>query len=178
MNITVDVDAVELTSVIGERYELDDDGDRIKVQRTLGDAIADRIAGQLLADDSYKSLRQRVVEERADEITKQARKHVEEILAEAIATPVQRTNGYGSPVGGPVTVTELIVAEAREVLSKRSDYGRGQTYVDKVVAEMVDKAMKKELAETIADEKAKVVAAVRAKAADLIATAVKEGIGR
>ena len=38
--------------------------------------------------------------------------------------------------------------------------------------------VKKELAEAMADEKAKVVAAVRAKAAELIAQAVKEGIGR
>lgn len=50
--------------------------------------------------------------------------------------------------------------------------------VQKLVREQVEKALRAELSEVIADEKAKIVAAVRGRAADIMARAITEGIGR
>lgn len=178
MEITINVDAtdIDLKTEVGERRRWDSDAEEYEtVPQTLGDAVAARIAKALQQDDGYKTLRTRVMEARDAEI----RDQVKPIVAEAIASSVQPTNSYGQPVGQPVSLTELIVKEAREVLNRRDGYGDKQrSYIQQIVAEAVDKAIRTELGAAIADEKAKVVAAIRARAADLIAQAVKEGIGR
>ena len=70
------------------------------------------------------------------------------------------------------------MAEAKKLFTERADYGRGSTLAQRIVAEAIGSAFTRELAAAIADEKAKVVAAVRAKAAELIADAVKQGVGK
>ncbi|QDY06126.1 hypothetical protein FJK98_02250 [Micromonospora sp. HM134] len=173
MDITFQVDNVDLTSEIGHRYN--DDGDR--VPRTLGEAVATQITRNLMTADDWASARKLVPIIRESEI----RAAVQAEIATAMTAPIQRTNTFGAPMGEPTTLTELVIAEAKSYLTRKVDdsyRSNGQTVVQKFIAEAVDKAIKKELAEAIADEKAKVVAAVRAKAADLIASAVREGVGR
>lgn len=177
MEIKIAVESVDLTSVIGEWREYDVEGDYVGTgEKTLGDAVAAQIAADLKRDEGYSTLRRRVMELRDQEI----RTQIAPIVAKAIEDPVQRTNEYGRPVGEPTTLTELIVKEVHAYLTRRSDQYRSgsQTVVEKFVADAVDKVVKRELAEVIVEEKAKVVAAVRAKAAELIAQAVKEGVGR
>lgn len=178
MQINVTVTEVDLASVIGEHPEYDADGDYIgKTGKTLGDAVAAQLARDLMKDDSYKSLKKRVMELREEEI----RAQLKPIIEAAISAPVQRTGRYGEPDGEPVSLASLIVKEVHEFLGKRVDNGYNRpatTVVQKFIAEAVEQVIRKELAESIVEEKTKVVAAVRAKAAELIATAVKEGIGR
>jgi len=175
MQIKVDVSNISLDSVIGTHYTQTDEDTYRDEPETLADAVAAQIALALQADDEFKTLRARVLDLRNEEI----REQVKPIVAAAIAAPVQRTNSYGNPVGEPVPMTELIVKEVHDYLGKRDSYARdSQTVVQKLIREQVDLALKNELKDAIADEKAKVVAAVRAKAADLIATAVREGVGR
>lgn len=175
MTISVDVSNVDLTTVVGTRRVRDDDDGYYDGPMTLGEAVAREIAGELMKDESYPGLRQKVLSLREEEIREQLRP----IVTGALEAPVQKTNSFGEPAGEPASLTSLIVKEAQSYLTRRADsYGTGQTIVQKFITEAVDRALKKELAEVVADEKAKVVAAVRAKAAELIATAVKEGVGR
>jgi len=175
MEIKVDVSNISLDSVIGTHYTQTGEDTYRDEPETLADVVAAQIALALQKDEEFKTLRARVLDLRNEEI----REQVKPIVAAAIAAPVQRTNSYGSPVGEPVPLTELIVKEARDVLTKRDGYGRDSlTLVQKIIRDEVDRAIKHELADIVAEEKAKVVAAVRAKAADLIATAVREGVGR
>jgi ubiquinone biosynthesis protein UbiJ len=165
---------IDLSTPVGQHHVQVSEDDWTTEAQTLGDVVAAQISAAVQRDDGYRTFKKRVLEIQDEQIHEQVRP----VVAAAIEASTQPTNAFGHPTGAPLTLTELIVKEAREVLTKRADYGRGSTYLEKVVAEAVDKAIKKELAEAITDEKAKVVAAVRAKAADLIAQAVREGVGR
>ncbi len=172
MNINVDVTDISLDSVIGEHRVFDGDG-YSSAPMTLGEAVAKHVAEDAMKDDSYRTLRHEVLQVRTEEV----RRQLEPVVAEAINAPVQQTNQFGEARGDTTTLKDLIVKEARELLAKRDDYGRGQTLLAKTVRAEVDKALRAELAEVIKEEKAKVVAAIRASAAELIADAVKRGIG-
>lgn len=178
MQITVNLDTLDLSTVIGEKRVYDHDCDEPHGEpMTLGDAVVRELAKRLWASvgsDALSEVRQRAAQIRNEEI----RARVAPIVQAAVDEPIQQTNSFGEPNGKPTTLRELIAAEARAQLGTRSDYGRGPRVVDKLVADAVSAEIKKELAEAIKEEKAKVVAAVRAKAADLIAQAVREGVGR
>lgn len=171
MNINVDVSDVNLASVVHE-------GDDYRSRQTLGDVVADRMVENLLRQSDYQPLRQRVLDIQNEEI----RAQLAPIIAEAIAAPVQKTTHYGDPVGEPKPLREIVIEEAKAWMSAAADprsYDRTKpTKAQKLVADAVDASMRKELAAAIAAEKEKVVAAVRAKAGELIAEAVKQGIGR
>jgi hypothetical protein len=169
MQITVQVSNVDLATVIHET--------EYGASQTLADAIAEQVAHDLRKDEEWNPLRKRVLDIQTEEIHEQIRP----IVAAAITEPIQRTNEYGRPIGEAITLAELIAKEVKAYLTQPTgdNYSRNRIpRVQQFIAEAVDKALKAELAEVIKEEKAKVVAAVRAKAADLIATAVREGIGR
>jgi hypothetical protein len=177
INITVEgVDQVDLATPIETRSRYDEDGDRETYEVTIGHLIADRVTAGLKKDDSWGGIKKRFLDIRDEEI----RKAVEPIVTEAISGPIQKTNTYGEPTGGTTSIRELIMAEASKLLTKSADsYNRSsETMLAKFVREQIAAAFTKELAAVVAEEKAKVVAAVRAKAADLIAEAVKQGVGR
>lgn len=173
MNINVTVDGVDLNSELD--YGYDDEGGR--VAKTLGAEVARRIANDLMRSDEYSGLRREVAVLREEEI----RAQLKPFVTSALEKGVQKTNGFGEPTGEPTTLRELILAEFNKYLTSKVDSSyrsNGQTVVQKFVTDAVEQVVKKELAAAIAEEKAKVVAAVRAKAAELIAQAVKEGVGR
>lgn len=178
INVTVDTEGIDLTTVVGERSRYDHNLEESVTQEvTLGDEVAKRITARLTKDEAYPGLRQRFLTIRDEEI----RKALEPIVTDAIAGPIQKTNNYGEPSGGTTTLRELIMAEAQRLATaKVGDGYRGsnETVLAKFVREQIAAAFTKELAAVVAEEKAKVVAAVRAKAADLIAEAVKQGVGR
>jgi hypothetical protein len=172
VNITVNVDNVDLTSDIGHSY--DEDG--VQTARTLGEEVARKVANTLMRDEEYPGLRRKVMDLRVEEI----REQLKPIVSAAIEEGVRETNRYGEPVGEPTTLRALIIKEVGDLLRRPVDnYSREKgTWVQALVKENVQKVLREELGAALADEKAKVVAAVRAKAADMIAQAVKEGIGR
>lgn len=175
MNITVTVDSVDLSSVVGDHQVQTGEDEWLAEPMILADVVAARIAEDIKKDDQYNSLRKRVLEIRDEEI----REQLKPMIREAIEQPIQRTTEFGQPQGPPVTVAELVVKEAQNYLTKREGYGRDSLSVaQKLIRDEVDRAIKSELSQAIADEKAKVVAAVRAKAAELIAEAVQQGVGR
>lgn len=176
INVTVDgLDAIDLNTVVGQRDRYDDDLDqRISEDITIGGEVARRIANKLTKDDSYPGLRQRFLDIRTEEI----REAVKPLVTDAINAAIELTNGFGERTGQATSMRELVIAEARKLLTERSDYGRGTTLAQRIVAEEIGRAFQAELSKTIAAEKEKVVVAVRAKAAELIADAVAKGIGR
>lgn len=177
INVKVeDIESVDLATPIETRYRYDEDGDRESYEVTIGHLVADKVFAALKKDDNWGGVHRKFLEIRDEEI----RKAVQPIVTEAIAGPIQKTNNYGEPTGQSTTVRELVMAEASALLTRSADsYGRGsETVLQKFVREQIAAAFTKELAAVVAEEKAKVVAAVRAKAAELIADAVKQGVGR
>ncbi len=178
INVTVEgIDGIDMKTVIGETRAWDDEHDAYRTKElTIGEVVAARVTAELTKDESYPGLRKQFLAIRDEEI----REAVKPIVEQVILAPVQRTNEYGEATGETTTLRALVVAETKKVLALKADsYGRGsETVLQKFVRDEISAAFKKELAEVLAEEKAKVVAAVRAKAADLIADAVKQGIGR
>lgn len=176
INVTVEgLDAIDLSTVVGERRRYDHDTEEyVTTDLTLGDEVARRVTALLTKDDQWDGLRKKFLAIRDEEI----REAVRPIVAAAITETLTKTNQYGQPTGETTTLTELIVADANKLLTERSDYGRGTTLAQRIVAESIGQAFKNELAKALAAEKEKVIAAVRAAGAELIAEAVKKGLGR
>jgi hypothetical protein len=175
MEINVSVENVDLNSEIaGHIYDEESDSQR---HRTLGDAVAYEIANDLKRDQFYGELKKRVNTIRDEEI----RKLVSAEITAAMSADIPLTNGYGEQVGKTTTLRELIVAEGRKFFTeKRRANGRydgpTSTAAQDVVAAMVKDALTKELATAVAEEKTRVVEAVRAKGAELIGDAIKQGL--
>src|SRR5688572_27698447 len=136
INVTVDAEGIDLTTVIGERGYYDHDTEETITQDvTLGDEVAKRIATRLTKDSEYPGLRKRFLAIRDEEI----RKAVEPIITEAISGPIQKTNNFGEPTGQTTTLRELIMVETQRLATAgtKNDYGRnsGETVLAKFVRE-------------------------------------------
>lgn len=171
LNITIT--DLTLGTVVGEHYDTDKE---YRVPLTLADAIVEAAARLLMLDSDWVSVKTQVRNIRDEEI----RAHVAVEIEAALTGTFEATNSYGEKTGKKTTLREQIARQVEEAIriDNRNSYSRQPTPFEKVIREEVDKALHAELAEIVKDEKAKVVAAVRAKAADLIATAVREGVGR
>jgi hypothetical protein len=168
INVTVDgIEAVDLNTPVVNTESSE--------PLTLADVIADR-AVRTLAYEDIRDLRRRISDIRDEQI----RAIVLPTVTEAIEAGIQKTDQWGSPVGQPTTLRDLVLKEAKELISRPADsYDRKKgTVLEKVVREAVDRTIRAELSAVLAEEKAKVVAAVQAQAAELIAEAVKKGLGR
>lgn len=171
MIINVTVSDLDLKTVIDDDY---DDG-----RVTLADKVAEAIVARVVNDTgAWNSIAARVRDLRDEEV----RVQVAPLVAAAIAGPVQRTNDFGEPVGPPKALRDLIVEQVQQQLRKPADQyhtgGPRETWVEKLVREQVEKALREELSATIKVEKDRIVALVRAKAADIMARSLTEGIGR
>ncbi|KAB2347316.1 hypothetical protein [Actinomadura rudentiformis] len=166
MNIEVNVNDITLDSVI--------DGDDEGAVR-LREIIGVKLAHQIIGSDAWPTLSKRITDIRDEEI----RKLVLPAITKAFESPLQKTNNWGDPVGEPVTLRDVIVQEARKILNGTRDRydARTEPLGRKLIREMVEREIRKELANAINAEREKVVAAVRAQAADLIAKAVAQGVG-
>lgn len=181
INVTVEgLDAVDLTTVVGDEiaYYNPDTDETEHRPRTLGDLVAEKLANKIYAETDYNGRLDLMKQARAERAAIIQEK-VEPIIADALTGPIRLTNTFGEPTGPETTLNALIVAEAKKVVGgNRSDHGRGSTLAQRLVADAVGAAFTAELRAVLDTEKAKVVAAVRAKAAELISESVKAGLGR
>jgi hypothetical protein len=147
----------------------------------LFDLIVDRAATKLVDRltqdrDVYGEFRNRVNAVRNELI----REKLEPVVEEAIKTSVQRTNSFGGAVGDPTTLTELIIEEGRKQLTSKAGSNSGMrtststTVLDKLIAEAVDRALTKELRAAVEEGKGTVMAALREKAAEIMAEAIAQ----
>lgn len=170
--LNIEIRDLTLDTVVGAEY----DG-----ALTLGDMIVERAARNLTKDSEYgevaSALRKRIGAIRDEEI----RALVRAELAEAMQAPVTATNQWGEPTGQPTTLRALVVEAATKFFTEkrsRDTYGREpkMTDAERVIGELIKAELTKELAAVFAAEKAKVVSAVQAKAGELLAQAVKDGL--
>ncbi len=183
INVNVDgLDAIDLNTVIGDSVtQYDEDGDAIQgEQLTLGDLVAEKLANKIYAGLDYDGryeLSKKAGEERVKLIRERLVPQVEEVLSGEI----QKTNNYGEPNGQKTTMRELVIAEITRVVNAKGDRyhsSENTPLINRVVTAEVNRVLGTELAEVFKAEKDKVVAAVRAQAAELVAEAVAKGVGR
>lgn len=180
LNVTIetgDLQAIDLMSQVGETHEYDHESEEtITTPVTLGQSVARRVKDHLIKDaiGEYRDLRQRAIAIRDEEI----RAAIVPIIAETLAGSIQMTNVYNEPTGRTTTLREIIMDQFAKLTTKGTDYGRGPSVLQKAVAEAVGATFKNELDAAMAAEKAKVIKAVQASAATLIADAVAKGLGR
>jgi hypothetical protein len=178
INVDVTVEDLDLTSKIGTRQVWDgDEGHEEPI--TLADAVVAKLVAQAAEQPDYRTLKKRVAEIRDEEI----RAAIAPAIAKAWEAPIVKTNQWGEPTGQPTTLRDLVVDEAKKVLSGWTDRSgswprESAPLAQLLVHKMVETELRKELSEVIKEEREKVVAAVRAQAADLIAEAVAKGVGR
>lgn len=171
MNITVNIDEITLASVVDQTYRQTGEEDWTAEGVTIGEIVATKIVEKLTSDtDRWDDLRSRVTAIRDEEI----RAAIAPKVAEAIDTPIQRTNEYGRAVGEPTTLTELIVKAASDYCNKPVDnYNRGGgTVLQKHVTDAVQAAFQRE----IADQVKQVRAAVGAKLGATVSTEIQKAL--
>lgn len=181
MQITVNVEGVDLDSVIGTETAYEEGepvGGRVV---TLRDAVVEEVARQALARESregWQSLATAIKDVRADVL----RELLLPKLTEALATPITPTDGFGQPKGQPTTLVEVIVGQFREILAERvNDRGSTDTmYRDKshsrlewMIRSAVQETVKADLAAELAAAREELRATLQQAAAAKLAEAVK-----
>lgn len=173
MNITVKVDDVTLDTAVAAVIACDEDGAYRDGERTVADIVAAQIVDRIVKDaDRWYELRQAVTEIKREAVREAVRPMVEQ----AIAEPIHKTTAYGDPVGGPVTLREVIVDEARKVINSKdpNDYrGDKGTFLVRVVREEVSNALRAEIAAEVAKAKAAVADEIGRQVASAVTAAMK-----
>lgn len=181
IEVTVHADGMDLNTVVdGTVAGFVDESDAREYYarpKTLADVIAEKVSEQIVTGEYWRDQQRRFREIREEMI----REALKPTITRALAEPIERTNAFGERVNGaaPTTLREIIFNEAkRQANAKVSDGYRsgGETVLQKFVREEIGAAFKKELAGILAEEKEKVVKAVRAQASSIIADAVKAGL--
>lgn len=166
MNITVQVDGVTLDSVIRPPTEYSDG-------ITIGTEVARQLVNTIIQDrDVWPHFRDRVTEIRDEEI----RAQVTPLIADALGKTLQKTNAYGEPAGGTTTLSEVIVAEAKRLLTQPKDsYSRsGRTVLQDMVAEEVKQALGAEIADAVKQARELVSGQVGEMVAAAVADAMRK----
>jgi uncharacterized membrane-anchored protein YjiN (DUF445 family) len=179
IEVTVHADGMDLNAVVdGTINGYDPDADvYVTRPKTLADVIAEKVVEKITREEMRDQLRR--VQQIREEMIREA---VKPTITRALAEPIEHTNAFGERVAGvaPTTLREIIFNEAKRQAntSVKNDYGSrtGETVLAKFVREEIGAAFKKELADILAEEKAKVVKAVRDNAGTIIADAVKAGL--
>lgn len=132
---------------------------------TLGDMVADKLVQRVTRDPGWEGIRRRITEISKEEILEQVRP----LIAYQLDKGFPKTNQYGEPVAGTTTLSELIMAEVRKVLTQRADtYDSKRTVLQKMVAD----AVTAEFAKVIKEQ----VDTVRKEIADEAANRVKDAV--
>lgn len=182
INVTVEgIDAIDINTVVGDEIAYyDPETEELEHRpRTLGDLVAEKLANKIYDAMSYEE--QRATREAVQtERIKLVREQLAPVVEAALTGEIQKTNSYGEPTGQATTMRELVIAEVSQVINGKVDRysSNSAPLLNHVVNREVTSLLQRELNEVFAAEKEKVVAAVRAQAADLIADAVKKGLGR
>lgn len=151
MNITVQVDKVTLASTVAEVLGYDEETGETYPQgeRTIGDAVAAQIVAAATKDSGrYRALIDNVTSIRAEMI----REAIAPQIEQALTSPFRKTNQYGEATGQEGTLRELIIEEAQKAMTREVDgsgYRDRQTFIQKTVAEQVQKALGAEIADAV-----------------------------
>lgn len=162
--VTIVVDLQNLVSqAYGRRY--DENG-----QLTTNiDPLLDIVVAALVGD-----LRNKIADEAIRQAKSSIATQVEQIVRETLTADFMPVDAYGARRGQKTTIREQIAAEAKEWWSKTDGYSR-TTNGTKLIAQEVDKALRADLAEVIAENRATLTARMKDIAASMLAAeAVKK----
>lgn len=175
ITVEVTIDLANLHRYVGT----DEDGPHYEPM-TLEEAVLAEtgrvLAGRVAKDVNVHELA-RVARTSLEE---RIRTELEPLVGEALTQAITPTNTYGEPIREATTLRELIVARALEELTTPKERGYGKprsTLVQHIIAEEVGLALRQELTEAIAEARKEVVAAVRAKGAEVIADTITKLAG-
>lgn len=147
---------------------------------SVSEYIAGVAAKMLLESEEHvrDDFRRRVRAILDDEISRQC----EPFVREALEGAIQKTDTWGTPVGPARPLHEHIVEAVREELKLRDGQRRGtggqDPLLQRIIHEEVDRTLAHELREAVKGAKAEVLAAVSAKAAEILTetmTRIAEG---
>lgn len=180
MEIRVDVsnlEAIDLTTVIGTRLVWDDDHEeRVPQDITLADLVSDKLVREITTDDQYPLLRRQVMDMRIELI----REALEPIIKAALANPMQRTNLFGEPTGPATTLREIILDETKKIINEKPNHsssGRPHlTYLQQLIQKEVRDVFGKEMVATLKEEKEKLLALVRNEGARIMADTLQSTV--
>lgn len=166
------LDAIDLQTVVGEEAQYDPlfpEDDSVLGAVTLADVVAQKLAEQLMKDDMYPRLKERIRSIREEEV----RKALVPIIQDVVKTPIKPTNGYGEVVGRETTLSQMIAEEARKILNQprsgSNGYGsRDLPLVQQLVRDEITRVLGSELRGVIDEEKAKIKKIVAARGAQLM----------
>lgn len=173
MEITVNVESIDLSDYIDTH--LDEDGGRVP-GGTLADLVIRQLVDKAMRAGTWKGVIERVQAVREDEI----RAQLAPVIAEAIAKPIKRTNGYGEATGAETTLREVIVDEARKWMNTKSDDRYGQTgsvtNLQKMIRVAVEETFQKEIAAEVKAAKDAVSTRLGKTVAELVSGAVQQAL--
>src|SRR5882757_8199299 len=136
-------------------------------------AIVDAAARQLAGGFDYETKRE--IQNTAQEVI---REKVTEAVEKSLATELQQTNSWGEAEGPRQSLRDLIVQQANEYMTPKKDNfsQRRDDPFAKLLQAQVYSVLDKELTALMKDARQKVIDAVAADAAGLIAKAVESGL--
>jgi hypothetical protein len=171
MNITVNVDEVTLDTAVAQIIRWDEDGEQnVSGTRTVAEIVAEQITARLIKDDRWRSLRDKMFEVRTEVI----REALAPIVEQALAESFQRTNSYGEPAGGTVTMRQVIADEAKKFMTQPADtYNRDKgTVLQVMVRKEVEAALGTEIREAVKKAREQVSAEI----GQMVANSVQAGL--
>lgn len=176
MELKVIVPEITLATVVADVFSVDEDGESYQDGvETVGDKVAKIISKEVMRSPSYNSLRDRVTTIRDEEIVKA----LTPIIDQALHNPIQKTNGFGHPVGEPTTLEELIMDAAKKAWTlSRNNYGDREKSIDQVIAEQVRKHLHAEVAKAVKEAQEAALKAVGELAAAPVVEAVRKALGK
>lgn len=150
-------------------WEQDWDGDYVPAPTSFRRQIIEETA--ILLRDAMADHVRKVV---TDSVREAIDAKVIEIVSEKLEEGIQRTNDYGSPVGEPQPLRDIIIAQANAALAKNvGGYGKSQTLVSKLVEDHVTTAFKNELHKQVKEVHALTTKAVKDAAAEVISSTIE-----
>ena len=181
VTVSVDLDAlVKASGYVAGGYN--HDTEEYEPGGGLVEMVANLIATKLKAD-----IRKEVVAAVNDQVQAQ----VGAIVTEVIEGTIKVTNAFGEPTGGPMTLRERIIKEARDVLDRRvnenGSYDRysgrdSMTLVNYIAKKAAKEAITGELKtaadQAVAEVKQGIRDLVGAQITDRIAAAVTQGLSK
>ena len=158
--VTIEID---LAKFVANTWQ-DNNGEYQDDRNAPRDQIIERAAA-MIRDDIGKSLAKDVRAAVEPFINAQ----VGDIIKDALDGEFVTTNDYGTR-GKPTTLRDQIGTEATAWLTKKADrYGNGPSNLESIVRAQVNTQLTKEFTAIIADERATILAQLRAAAAELLA---------
>jgi hypothetical protein len=161
---------ISLSDPIGMAYRTGDDGEVEQQPITLACALLDRLEARYA--QTFAPLVNRMLQDRlAVHIDSVAA----DLVANAVNTPIRRTNEWGEPTGKETTVRDAIQQQVTTWLTTRAkDYGRGSDdNLGILIKREVEQALAKDMRAAVDAGKAEVAEALKVRAAELFADTLR-----